>query len=301
MPSIQTNPRRRGPVYTPYRKGISGAQQRKRKTASVERARLARRLRQLETRSFQKTTYVVQEANKLLLPPAGTVRVSANILNLTSPNSWDPVFGSSTLRSDIQPRATVMQYKLNLRLSIQHPELAMPKTLVQMICFRLKKETGTQVLKETVNLTSWDGAANGQYYQSSANDAQNMGPLILNPKFFNIVATRSVVMSNTVLKTIVAGGASASPTMFEGLKNQYETVSMTIPCNDDLYNPTGSANPQAPEHWKSLSSDQTEPQDRVYLMYYCSGYNSTIAIPGTTEANAVTVHSSITATVKTLM
>lgn len=295
----QSNPRTKAMrKYTPYH-GTAANNKKRMKRDHDLMIKNARAIAKLSRRTLQRTSYQAISSNILLYPPSGTVQVDDKIFNLASFVDWDPLFGSNAQISSFQPRATIKEYQVNLNLSIQLPDKALPKQQVQIFLFRLKKETARQLLEDTTNLTIWDGQTNGEYYQSTVNDAQNQGPITLNPKYFTVVQEKRVTMVNTVRKLVVPGD-SDTPTMFDNIRGQFEQVYMTVKCNDQIYNPSGSADPQATQHWKQLPSDKVEHSDRLYMMFYTSGYNSLINVPGGTVGNAVTVNASVIAVAETI-
>lgn len=292
----RTKSRRSAPGY------LSGAARRKKnkaRDAAALAVKNAREIRLLKASTMQKTSYQVLGGELQLLPPHATVRVSS-VTNLASYSAWAPLFGSNAQVSSFQPRACVKQYRAEMKLSIQDTTKALPKCEVQVIFFRLKKETGTQLMVDTTNMTNLDGKTNGQYYQASLNDGGNMGPVTLNPKYFNIIADKRVTMCNTTDKVVSTTAQNDSPNLFD-VKNQFETIYFDHKCNDKVYNPSGSADQQAAQHWKNITSDKVELHDRLYMITFCSGYNSTVIIAGSQEPNGVKMHCKVLAQVETTM
>ena len=284
--------------YTPYHGKAASNRKRMKRDLEALVARNTAAVKKLKAQALQTTSYQVLAQNLLLKPPNAIVRISS-VTNLASFADWTPLFGSNAQISSFQPRATIKQYDITLNLSLQEPTKALPKVNVQIFLFRLKKETGLQLIEDTTNLTSWDGATNGQYYQSSLNDKLNQGPLTLNPKYFDVIQEKTVTMCNNVFK-VIPSNSDAPSLVTTSTRGQYEQVIMSHKCNDRIYNPTGSADQQAQQHWKNITSDKVELEDRVYLMFYCSGYNNLNLLPGSQESNAVKVHTSVIATAQTV-
>lgn len=304
MPSTK----RRTPVSSRRTVGyMSGAQRRKlnkKRWADYQSDVLkttARRLAKLEKQTAamtQQTSYIVMDNNFIIDPPHPDVRILP--WNLSSFSDWDPIFGSDAQVSSFQPRATIKNYKIDLQFSIQDPTKALPKLTIQTFIVKLHPETAVQLLHETQELGGLAGRTNGLYYQSFQNDKNMQGLITLNPKYFKVIDEKRTVLMNTNLKDVAVGATGDDQPQFTQSSLQYKTDTLSLSCNDHIYNPTGSSGGQGTQNWSMLDNEKVEPRDRVYMLMYASGYRSHVDLPGTQEPNSVSCQAKVVAVAETI-
>lgn len=245
-----------------------------RKSQSSQILTLQRQITRIERKVMDNTKWC-QFKYPLTSNVGGIVSPTYGVWNLINPNLWEPVFQARS--EGFQNYSTASKFRgrsLGLEMMCQIGPITEgdpnqdPVTCTIFLC-SLRKEVAKQFVHDTSN--GVDLVEGVHYSKASMGTLQGEGMVMLNKGIFKIrKAKRFMLGGNT---NFYEDGPDDTHVFTTNLKDNNRRIYWKIPYRNLLKDDgPDSRTGESPSGWKTLTLDDIEPSDQLYVFMFANAY-----------------------------